>query len=194
MNNLKQMGLGMLLYTNDFGGYLYPRSSASNPLSRGNDYRYGQGYLVTYVWGNRYTMGELWSCPSKPVTDAASEVMEDWGSQVTNTGAANISYPSWNADQTANDAWWPDIYGDGDFTNGEYPMKAGRGNDSSIIIANDMLGASGGNPRAGYANHSEKGGYGIGANTLYLDGHVKWKTVDAMEPLDGPGAGSSFFW
>ena len=197
MNNLKQNGLGMLVYANDYGGYLYPRPAGTgNPCYRGEDPRYPWGWLVTYIWLGRYGSAGTYSCPSNPVNATAMAAMEDWQSGVDNSASLSIRYPFWNctATLTGAESHWPDIYEDTDPKNGEYPMRVGIGKDPTIIIMNDQVQASGGVLRAEYANHQDAAFLGLGSNTLYLDGHVKWKNVDDMEALDGPGQGDSFWW
>jgi prepilin-type N-terminal cleavage/methylation domain-containing protein/prepilin-type processing-associated H-X9-DG protein len=190
MNNLKQIGLGLLLYAQDYDGYLFPRPHGwNNPYGRGDGPYPGTGWLVTLIWGGQYLTAGVFSDPSKPVSTAAMAAMKDWENKKNNVLFFYVSYGFWNGDQSSSpeNEWYPAIYADGDFSNGEYPMRVGRGTDSSIIIVSDLFAASGGQPRAGYLNHPD------GANELYLDGHVAWKPLSELRGNRGSPS-NSFWW
>ena len=173
----------MLLYAQDYDGYLFPRSWNSDPgfaNSRGSGVNVGESWLVTHIWGRRYLTGGLFSCPSRPVSAANMAVMEDWDNQTYNGGFFYVSYCYWNANQTPASSHYPTIYADGDASNGEYPITLRQRYPTTICIGSDAFSAEGGVPRYDMANHKGLDKYGKGGNQLYLDGHAKWKTVDDM--------------
>ncbi len=179
-NNLKQIGLGLFLYAQDYDGYLFPRAGASTgqPDYRGASNSFGNGWLVTYIYG-QYLPAGVFSDPSKPVTAAAMAAMKKWQNGQGAGTQFYISYGYWNG----NANYSPGIYRDGDPTNGEYPMRVGRGNDSSIIIVSDLFQEVGGVPRIGHVNHTTSDPQG--ANQLYLDGHVEWKKTSELTLANG---------
>jgi len=98
------------------------------------------GYLHLWAVSTR----RRFSDPSKPVTAAAMAAMEKWqNKQGAGSISFYISYGYWNG----NANYYPLIYRNLDPTDGEYPMRVGRGNDSSIIIVSDLFQEINGVPR-----------------------------------------------
>ena len=126
LNNVKQLGLGMLLYSQGYDGYLFRRrEDAFNPPNHVGTHTYGIGWVPTHVWGGRYASAGLFSCPSEPLSAANMEVMEDWQNETANASTFRVSYCYWNGENTggANQMEYPGIYIDGDVSNGEYPIR-----------------------------------------------------------------------
>ena len=147
---------------------------------------------------SRYASAGLFSCPSDPITKAgAMDQMKDWQNGIVNTAALGygVQYCYWNGeynmDPSSNQMEYPQIYTDGDVTNGEYPIRVGQKNASTICILGDYFGGNGVQVRRqGYARHKDKEGYGIGGNHVYLDGHAVWKPWQEMYTT---GA-NSYWW
>jgi len=190
MNNLKQMGLGLILYAQDYNGYLFPRdpnpggntSRTGQPFYRGASVSFGRGWLATYIYG-QYIPAGVFSCPSNPVSKDVMTYMKKWEDrQGAGQVSFNISYSYWNGSTSAY--YYPAIYSDGDPNNGEYPMKLGKGNDGSIIIVSDVfMKLKTGQPYIGHMNHTPKNPEG--GNQLYLDGHVQWKPTEELTLANG---------
>ena len=55
LNNVKQLGLGMLLYAQDYDSYIYPKPAKAMlfPVAMAGQ-TFGIGWVPTYVWGGRY--------------------------------------------------------------------------------------------------------------------------------------------
>lgn len=193
VNNLKQMGIGMLLYAQDYDDYLYPRSGDGNPgfaHSSGSG-TYGHGWVVTHVWGRRYLTAGVFSCPSdrRQVISAANKAaMEDWENEIANAASFYISYCFWNADEDDSNSHYPLIYDNTNEDDGESPITLRQRYPTTICIVSDVFAAEANQPRIDFANHQGIDRYGAGSNHLYLDGHVKWKSISDMVCL------SSWFW
>jgi prepilin-type N-terminal cleavage/methylation domain-containing protein/prepilin-type processing-associated H-X9-DG protein len=181
VNNLKQIGLGMLFYAQDYGGYLFPRpnkAGTGQPNYRGYQTSFGTGWLATYIWGGQYLTAGVFNDPSHPNTAAAMTAMKKWQNGIGDGAQFAIEYLYWNGAY----GYYPPIYRDGDPTNGEFPLRVGRGNDASIIIVSDLFQYQYGKPRPGYVNHLPYDPQG--ANELYFDGHVEWKTVSELTKVN----------
>lgn len=176
MNNLKQMGLGMFLYAQDYDGFIFPHPSGTHsaPHYRGERANFGRGWVVTYIWG-QYVPAGVFSCPSNPVSATAMNAMKKWENRQSDGSQFYVSYAYWNGDTPG---YYPAIYRDGDPGNGEYPLKTGRGSDGSIIIVSDVFYMVNGVPYIGHMNHTPDEPYG--GNQLYLDGHVRWKSTNEL--------------
>ena len=189
MNNLKQLGLALIMYAASYNEYL-PRGVGpwNNEGAQPSDAAGG--------WWERLIdldsgLHPCFCCPSLSSTMDKGELLDNL-KNYADTGAGfsgHLGYDYWNCEHSASD--YPTIYHDGDRANGECPLKLGAGNDSTIRIVTDVYRTLSVNdlyPRDGYYNHWDLGSQ-AGLNRCFLDGHVKFVPNENLLPHAQGGFG-----
>jgi prepilin-type N-terminal cleavage/methylation domain-containing protein/prepilin-type processing-associated H-X9-DG protein len=174
MSNLKQVGLGVMQYTQDYDEMM-PISKNPNFVSR----IYVMEIIAPYIKSD-----QIFQCPSDVTTSESPVRFEMLNS--SGTGRTLCSYyPSRYQVALVNGGYWG-VFGDtvpislADFVAPAetIAITERRGvNDPDGAISDDHLGSSGATPTGGDCvncrlnttiRHFE------GANYLFVDGHVKW--------------------
>jgi len=177
-NNLKQMGLIVTMYADNYDGYYppYPRSAPGGFLWIDFTYSYGGTGWGSLLKNGYVANPKLMLCPSAPkgwypVYDAAY-VGEEW--RASSDGSV------------ADMVWWgyqyyagkpTDNIGAGFFHNNQdglpdYARPTRANKNGGNVIGSDRT-------VAGYYNHMSVNNL-TGANFLFLDGSVQWQNATAL--------------
>ena len=188
LNNMKQMGLAMLLYADQYNGYA-PRANitAGDPL-----WWAVLTPMLAQLNGNNYQKTMIFSCPSFPdPKQMLCYVANGWtfsspkdtvGSQLGgwNNPITKVRRPSETVyvAEDENGLWRPIV---SDITT--YNMSTIAENDvwstKQLPYLNGALNVSPpGDRRVAAARH------GLGGNLLYFDGHVQWKKASLITVND----------
>lgn len=190
LNNLKQIGLGMINYANEYGNF--PRvNTAPDNFPDVLDLESGDA-LITYgipIAGNGIN---LWKCPSSrfyPVGTDAGEI-KLFGMDGT-TGRANYALmTNWKGETAYDSVHSP----------GLSPTNVSK--DDVGPICGDDVNDWTGNDNAGGAGaqindaHCTTSGDAMGGNQVFSDGHGKWYNIAEITE-NGPawsGPNNKYYW
>ena len=175
ISNLKQIGLGHMMYANDYDGYL----PAHNEDGVDND----DIWLFTmysYINFKR----DLYKCKTQPPLDGWPWPAEVWRPFAGRTGT--IDYTSYGRNSWLNlvDAGW-DWLGTG------HPRLSKFTNPGETLLVADSLGSEYISDTSGLFDFRHSGG----ANILYADFHVGYIKLQDMPALSGePPTAPDIFW
>ena len=149
LNNLKEFGTLHVLYANDYDGYL----AAYNNKSYYYQTHVLRSYLAPYYGGKFPADGGIFYCPSR----------------VEHAHGNDYTYRQWTTGYgpkaTSNPGW----YGGAGIRLGEIPVQNNpnkTGYKKSNWIMSDNT--------SGYLLDGKPCHNNLGANVLFIDGHVKW--------------------
>ncbi len=149
-SNLKQMGLGLLMYTMDYDEILPPVSTPDKSFYGGPSYGYGwAGVLQPYIKST-----QIYQCPSekRPIASSPDATKPGYTDYWMNSRAASLSLSKFNSSSETI------VMGDGD---GGSPNSNARYNIPALPYSWRV---TQGSPAR---RHLEMGNY------AYMDGHVK---------------------
>ncbi|MCM8771468.1 MAG: prepilin-type N-terminal cleavage/methylation domain-containing protein [Candidatus Omnitrophica bacterium] len=177
MNNMKQWGLALEMYLNDYEGYFPPsRNVQTSP------YKYWYDYLCTYIgkedldhrgyMKNRERNDTMKNCPTKTIHSAPKR--QYW-------------YNDCIPDYLVNQDVCPYIRADGTITTpNEVAFKISRIKkpDKTLFLIDGRYGYGGvieyvGRTNPGFQYCAVDYRHSQGANVLFVDSHVEWKKMPA---------------
>jgi prepilin-type N-terminal cleavage/methylation domain-containing protein/prepilin-type processing-associated H-X9-DG protein len=164
INNLKQIGLALLMYAQDYEPFFPPGNGAADfnlnlPLDNEGD---GPSIYPLYI-KNR----EVFYCPSNPYPDNKTTEADLWNNDITSglEYRKRISYIYMGENKTS-------------YPVESYPwaVRGTRHQDQNKVVMADLAKGASGQPytSVAFANHRPGAGKFDGSHTLYVDGHVEW--------------------
>jgi len=194
LSNLKQIGLGVMMYVQDYDGK-YPASQSVNGEPRpgnmnwhpGGGTWYWQHLIYAYVKSD-----QIFACPSSP--ENTTSWMENYGyafnyganSDLMSYSPTSSSYPITSLATVKKPATTFLI-----FDSGYYKIlpafiyKSSSYGSAYYIPGEKLAGATCSNKSSSYISDCETGRHFNGVNMAYADGHVKWiKTAVAVQQAE----------
>jgi len=187
LSNLKQIGLGMISYSNAYENFPRVEKMAANFPD--NVDVLSIETLSDYGINPPNSTGSIWKCPSSQKSPSGSDGTNMW----------LVNYPGAHPGQ-ANYSIMTNWKSDGRFLGTLSPEKP---EDSGPIVGDDINNWTGtrNNPAAGVVingPHAKSNEEFTGGNQVFSDGHGKWYTpADIENP--GPkwedvGSGNRYYW
>lgn len=185
-NNLKQLGLGLLMYSNDYDG-AFPTGQGSHMAD------------LTLLWSTDYVRDpNVFECPSATYMADLIEEGQTFGDGL---GRAldwdRVYYEQWDQLQKASSAYSYDNTKRDDMKP-QVAVLADRGygqddasyaEDTNYLFSDNIIWEDPNQLDSPFDNCSPNHGY-EGQNVLYIDGHVKWSSL----PTCGWKSDNIYYW
>jgi len=174
-SNLKQIGLGVMMYTQDYDEHMPPSSAnvAAGVTPTPNFYYVLQPYVKST---------QLFKCPSDS-TPFTGTGINSYGYSYYYLAPSPSSTVSLSAIQSPSETVMVTDKDDSSTRDFDYPPSGWRLNGGSWTTS--------GSTSLGYQYGNVNPRHLDGVNVLWCDGHVKWQKIDA---LNGPSSNRNLLW
>ncbi len=167
LSNLKQMALGIFMYTQDYSGVLPPNSQCHNAYYQGRFDNH-----ENFCWSRLYPLYvkdfRVFYCPNQRIKDHFT-FETPYGLK---EGYSDYCYFGARAVKTWRVWDWP---GTGKF---EFSQNARQlAGDSGVLLLSDY------SRMDFFSNHGYDHGLSVGASEVFSDGHGEWVPGDQMQPM-----------